>query len=97
LSSGACLAFPFYLLAPHPDSVIHGLLFFGGYLIYLVAKSNKSISRKIEFLILPAIGFTVGAARFAAPIFSQVRIGEAFYFGHDEMFHHSFSQSMAQF
>ena len=86
-ASGLVLAVPLYILAPHPQSALLALLFYGLYVIFLFIFNEEGLSffNKLKLVLVAAGAAGLGAVGYLAPAIDAVARGDLFYFGHKEL------------
>ncbi len=90
-ASGIALALPFYLIAPHPEAVMHGVWVYLAYLLFLILGGPQTLVVGIRLAAVSLVAYFFAAAAYLWPLFHMVRAGEVIYFGHKQgAFNHSF-------
>ncbi len=83
--SGIALAAPFYVLAPHPEPILHGLFIYFAYVFYLVLfGSTSSLPQRLRLAAAASIAFFFASAGYLWPLLRMGQLKEAIYFGHKD-------------
>lgn len=84
LLSGSVFSLNFYLLQPHPDSLMHGTVFWGSYLVFLalIAQTQVSLQKRIQFTGAALIGFGIGSLYAVLPLLESMAAKEVKVWGH---------------
>ncbi|HEY59168.1 MAG TPA: hypothetical protein G4N92_00550, partial [Anaerolineae bacterium] len=97
LISGLVMALPFYFLAPHPESMIHSMVFFTAYAVWLLlfGRDQKTFLLSFALCLASAGIFLLCSLGYLTPVFMKIISGETFLFGHQQgtAFAYGFAQN----
>ncbi len=84
--AGLCMALPLYILAPHPEALIHATAFFSAYAVWQILFNNneKSFLKKISLGALSAVMYALMSLAYLVPVFIKLLQGETILFGHQQ-------------